>query len=193
MSNSLRKRRIRRRAAWASLALAASALCPPALADVTPWGVESLLQIDINRQKLDENVLVIREPDGGLLIAREDLQRWRVRLPEQAVVQVDGKDYFRLQSIAGAVYSVDETSQRLTIELPAVSFQNYRFDQQSRFAPAPAAASPGGFFLGRWQQFSGCRPALKPRRQTDPLRPRARSETPPARRAGRCAAPTSRR
>ena len=148
MLTSHRKRRTRRRAAWVSLslALAASALCPPALADVTPWGVESLLQIDINRQSLDDNVLVIREPDGGVLIAREDLQRWRVRLPEQFVVQVDGKDYFRLQSIAGAVYTVDETTQRLTIELPAASFQNYRFDQESRFAPAPAAASPGGFF-----------------------------------------------
>ena len=50
MSISHRKRRTRRRAAWVSLAVAvaASALCPPAMADVTPWGVESLLQIDIN-------------------------------------------------------------------------------------------------------------------------------------------------
>lgn len=145
MSTSPRKRQIRRHR-WLALLLSASTVTPLVLATTTPWGVESLLQVDLNRQNLQDNTLVIREPDGGILVAREDLQRWRVRLPEQAVVQVDGKDYFRLQSIPGAVYAIDEASQRLSIELPASGFSHYALGGQMSPAPVPASASPGAFF-----------------------------------------------
>lgn len=145
MSTLARKRPTKRRC-WLALLLSASAIGPGALADTTAWGVESLLQVDLNRQNLDDTALVIREPDGGILIAREDLQRWRLRLPAQAAVRVGEGDYFRLQSIPGAVFAIDEATQRLSIALPASAFRNYAIGSEMLYASAPAAAVPGAFF-----------------------------------------------
>ncbi len=145
MSSSHRKS-LSKRHRWIGVLVSAGALAHGAMAAATPWGVESLLQVDLNRQNLEDNTLVIREPDGGVLLSREDLQRWRVRLPEQALVQVGGKDYFRLQSIPGAVFSIDEATQRLSIELPAAGFRHYALDGEALAAPTPGAASPGAFF-----------------------------------------------
>src|SRR6266480_3913317 len=56
--------------------------------------MELLLQVDVNRQRLDEPVLVLRREDGTLLIAGEDLDRWRLRRPSTPPYEHEGRLFY---------------------------------------------------------------------------------------------------
>lgn len=114
--------------------------------DIAEAGSESLLQVDLNQQGLDETVLLIRTKDGGILLAGEDLARWRVTLPAQRALSVHGKNYYRLQAIPGASYRLDEVKQLLSIELPAAAFERLRLDSTAPSFAKPDIASPGAMF-----------------------------------------------
>src|SRR2546428_176205 len=67
--------------AWLPRALAAAPSPAPPVPPAPQRVMELLLQVDVNQQRLDEPVLVLRREDGTLLIAGEDLDRWRLRRP----------------------------------------------------------------------------------------------------------------
>lgn len=108
--------------------------------------LDGFLQIDINRQSLDEAVLVLRLSDGGILLAQEDLERWRIKLPALPERHASGKAYYRLQTIAGATHQLDEKTQKLFIELPPSAFQNLSLDSARPATPRPGKTSLGMFF-----------------------------------------------
>ena len=43
-----------------------------------------------------------------LLLSAEDLQRWRLRLPDAAPLSHQGQDYYPLKALAGADYQLNE-------------------------------------------------------------------------------------
>jgi outer membrane usher protein len=106
---------------------------------------ESFLQVDLNQQGLNETVLLIRTKDGDILIAGEDLARWRLKLPDQPALQLHDRDYFRLQSFEGIRYGVDEAKQLLSIEFPPTAFKKSYIDRPVR--PSALSARPNGVLL----------------------------------------------
>ncbi|MES2149766.1 MAG: fimbria/pilus outer membrane usher protein [Pseudomonadota bacterium] len=103
----------------------------------------SLMQVDLNRQELDDTVLLYREAQGKVLLAGEDLARWRVRLPGRPAFQANGQDYYQLQAIPGARFTVDEVKLLLTITLPAAAFEHQQLAREGGAAAVPASASTG--------------------------------------------------
>ena len=91
------------------------------------WSL-NLFQVDLNRQGQHETVLAIRTKDGGILLDGQDLARWRVMLPGAPELHLRGKDYFRLQRIAGLDVVVDEAKQELSITLPAAAFKQLNLE-----------------------------------------------------------------
>ena len=53
---------------------------------------EMLVQVDINQQGLNDTVIALRA-GARLLIAAEDLQRWRLRTPEAVPYSREGRTY----------------------------------------------------------------------------------------------------
>ena len=104
------------------------------------------LQIDINHQELDETVLILRTRDGAILLAEEDLERWRISSPPSFYKRVSGKNYYRLQSITGAKFRLEETTQKLFIEMPPLAFQSLSLDS-ARAVTTLAGRANFGMFL----------------------------------------------
>jgi hypothetical protein len=74
-----------------------------------------LLEVDINRQGLDETAVFLKTREGMLLIGEDDLRRWRLRAPEGAARRSEGKSYYPLDAIPGATFRIDEARQAVTI------------------------------------------------------------------------------
>ena len=53
------------------------------------------MQVDLNQQGLNETVIVLRA-GARLLIAAEDLRRWRLRTPDGPPCTREGRTYFPL-------------------------------------------------------------------------------------------------
>src|SRR5438309_736126 len=77
--------------------------------------MELLLQVDVNQQRLDEPVLVLRREDGTLLIAGEDLDRWRLRRPSTPPYEHEGRLFYPSSDLPSLKLSLDERTQTLTI------------------------------------------------------------------------------
>lgn len=107
---------------------------------------EMLLQVDINQQGFKDTALVLKAADGALLVAREDLEHWRIRLPAQGETRVRGQAHYRLQAIPGASVELDEERLTLALTLPAAAFRDFRLETATTPGRAPATPSPGMFF-----------------------------------------------
>jgi outer membrane usher protein len=70
-----------------------------------------------------EGVMAL-ECEGGIYLPREDLTRWRLRIPADAPAVQDetGIPYIRLSGIPDLSYSIDDASQELSIAARAGSF-----------------------------------------------------------------------
>lgn len=106
---------------------------------------ELLLQVDINRQGLNETVLVLRMGER-FLISAEDLARWRLREPDAPAVMHDRRAYFPLDALPGVSFELDERSQRLAISTRAEAFARTVSELPAgATAAAPVLPQPGGF------------------------------------------------
>lgn len=121
---------------------------PPASAlPKAPGFQERLLVVDINRQQLDQPTLVLESASGYLYLWTQDLQRWRLRLPDPASgIAYQGEIYFPLSAISHASHVYDQKELTLMIELRADSFVNSRLTTRYDSLPPPVKPSPGGFF-----------------------------------------------
>jgi len=106
---------------------------------------EALLLVDINQQRLDETVLMLRGPQGEVLVSGEDLSRWRLRRPEVAPTPHLGALYYPLAAIRGLLYRVDEAQQTLVIEAPPAAFLPTTGSAAPDEPPVPDRPSPGMF------------------------------------------------
>src|SRR5207245_590209 len=115
---------------------------PPAPQRVT----ELLLQVDVNWQRLDEPVLVLRREDGTLLIAGEDLDRWRLRRPSTAPYEHEGRLFYPSSDLPWLKLSLDERTQTLTISADPQAFAGTVQAVTGQRYPPPVLPQPGGFF-----------------------------------------------
>jgi outer membrane usher protein len=118
-----------------------------AASQIADDGVEEmLLQFDLNKQYLDETVLLLRGKDGVLYAAAADLKRWRLRSPDVAPLVHKNEPFYPLKAISGLSYQIDETHLTVTVTAPAQAFMPNAIDEANK--PAPLAAKPGlgGFF-----------------------------------------------
>jgi outer membrane usher protein len=107
---------------------------------------EALLQADVNVQKLDDPVIALRREDGAILVDGEDLDRWRLRRPEGAPLEREGKLYYLLTDLPGLIAEVDERKQALVITAPPGAFTNTAGSVAGTSYPAAVRPQPGGFF-----------------------------------------------
>ncbi|MEY5098628.1 MAG: hypothetical protein RJA36_1347 [Pseudomonadota bacterium] len=106
---------------------------------------ELLLQVDVNRQGLDETVLLLRDASGQLLLAAEDLQRWRLRLPDAAPLSHQGQDYYPLKALAGADYQFNEARQQLALTVAPQAFSGLALQDRAQQQRSFSRPTPGGF------------------------------------------------
>jgi outer membrane usher protein len=108
---------------------------------------ERLLLIDINRQKLDESVLVLEDRAGALYLWLHDLRRWRIREPDAAAaIPYQGQQYFSLGAIANVSHVYDREAQSLLIEVQPGAFDDTVRVTETAKIPAALRPGPGGFF-----------------------------------------------
>ncbi|TMH84395.1 MAG: fimbrial biogenesis outer membrane usher protein, partial [Betaproteobacteria bacterium] len=105
-----------------------------------------LLQVDVNRQRLDEPVLVLRREDGTLLIAGEDLDRWRLRRPSTPPYEHEGRLFYPSSDLPSLKLSLDERTQTLTISADPQAFAGTVQAVTGQRYPPPVLPQPGGFF-----------------------------------------------
>lgn len=122
------------------LLLVGLAHLPDALAEGLP---ESLVAVRLNGIDIGENALLLRGPDGHLLLRRGDLQRWRLGIPAASPFWQDGEAFYRLDDMAGVLGRFDEGRQALAIEAAAGLFDRTRLDLAARNVAMAAPTSPG--------------------------------------------------
>src|SRR2546422_5103154 len=108
--------------------------------------MELLLQVDVNQQRLDEPVLVLRREDGTLLIAGEDLDRWRLRRPSTPPYEHEGRLFYPSSDLPSLKLSLDERTQTLTMSADPQAFAGTVQAVTGQRYPPPVLPQPGGFF-----------------------------------------------
>ena len=103
---------------------------------------EVLLDVFINQQRKD-TVLLLRS-DGRLFAGAEDLQRWRVRLPNTNPLTHYGDDFYALDALAGLTYRLDDSTQTLAVQVPPSLFDATKLMGKETVFSAPSLATPGG-------------------------------------------------
>jgi outer membrane usher protein len=130
-------------------ATAANPASPPR----TPPAMEALdaeeawLAVRINGQDTGDTVLVLqRGDDGAVLVAGEDLRRWRLHLPAVAPVEHGGATYYPLDVIPGLSYQVDASTQTLHVEAAPARFETTTLAlARPGLREPPLSPPPGGF------------------------------------------------
>lgn len=107
---------------------------------------ERVLLVDINGQQLNQTAVLLEDAQGQLYLSRQDLQRWRVRLPDAgAAVAHFGELHYPLSAIDNLTQVFDPQKQTLALQLPAQAFEpTTRANTYATLAP-PTLPSPGGF------------------------------------------------
>lgn len=106
---------------------------------------EVLLQTDVNQQGLDETVLMLRLRSGTLLIAGEDLDRWRIRRPDAVPFVRGGRSYYPLEALPGVAYRIDESKQTLQITTSPEAFTGTVASVPANARGEPILPQPGAF------------------------------------------------
>lgn len=119
---------------------------PAALLPAATGPQELLLEADVNRQGLRDNVLVLRDAGGGFLFSGDDLKRWRIKLPGPPALQSGGSDYYPLAAIADAKAAFDPARQTIALTIPGSAFEETteRVRTLGR-APPPVVPQLGGY------------------------------------------------
>ena len=105
---------------------------------------EMQVQVDINQQGLNETVFVLRA-GARLLIAAEDLRRWRLRTPDAVPYAREGRTYFPLDALPGVHYRLDEARQTLAITIGPEAFMETASALPGTTPSTPILPQPGAF------------------------------------------------
>ena len=111
----------------------------------SPEVSEVLLQVDVNSQGLNDVATLLRSSDGRFFVAADDLERWRLRLPNSVPLRHEAKSYYALDDLPGATALVDE--QQLTMQIttrPEAFVSTVDVVKPPQFPP-PMLAHPGAF------------------------------------------------
>lgn len=120
-------------------------LVRPSAAVPTTQLSEVLFQVDVNNQGFNEIAPLLRASDGRFFVAVEDLERWRLRVPNAVPLRHEGKSYYALDDLPGATALVDE--QHLTMQIttrPEAFVSTVDVVKPPQFPP-PTLPHPGAF------------------------------------------------
>lgn len=106
---------------------------------------EAWIAVAINGQNLPDPALVLQRNRNRIFVRGEDLQRWRLRLPDAKPVSHLGESYFSLDSLSGLRYRLDDANQRLHVDAPAALFERTEFSASAVAHEAAIPPSLGGF------------------------------------------------
>ncbi len=120
---------------------------------------EAVLDVRVNDVDAGDSLVVLRGPDGRLLLSAADFVRLRMNLPATAPLERDGQAWYSPADIPGASIRIDEAKQLAVIHVPGGSFKATRVDAPNRVSPSLTPASPGAFFNYQLtaQQVAGSR------------------------------------
>ena len=75
----------------------------------TPFVAEEVfLDVFINDQRKD-TVLLLRN-ENRLFVGAQELQRWRLRLPNNNPLKFYDEDFYALDALAGLTFKIDDTT-----------------------------------------------------------------------------------
>jgi outer membrane usher protein len=133
-------------AAFVALALVTLLAAPARAAAPADAGMaELLLSVDINDQPVGETALLRRDAAGKLWLNRRDIERWRMLVP-QAAVLVDGDEqYYPLDAFAGISYRIDEATQTLRLAARPAAFERSTLSALDTSPVSPSPPGTGGF------------------------------------------------
>jgi len=107
--------------------------------------IEALLQADVNQQKLNDSVVVLKRDDGLFFIAGEDLDRWKLRRPDSPPYEHEGKLFYPVTDLPRMKIEVDERRQTMTVSADPQAFVGSVGVMNSQNYPPPVLPQPGGF------------------------------------------------
>ncbi len=106
---------------------------------------EAVLDIVVNDAAHAEALIVLRDRAQGLWLEAGDYAKLRLSPPPVAPYPHQGRAYYALQAIPGAVVAVDESAQRITLTVPPAALETTRFSAPHRRSTPVTPAEPGGF------------------------------------------------
>jgi len=115
-------------------------------AKVPPPPRELLLQVDINRQGLQDATIIVQSTAGELLASGDDLRKWRLSVPGVAPETVNGVAYYPLHAIAGLSYELDMRTLKLALTVPVDAFTMSELSAPATVLRKPTTPSLGGYF-----------------------------------------------
>jgi len=119
---------------------------PAAAASVTGTGFEELLLLPtVNQVAQSEPRLMVRDRQGQLWLAEDDLKAWRIRVPIGTPQVLDGIRYWRLADIAGATSRIDERALKAELTFPAAAFEASQVSGGRSAGPMASKPGLGGF------------------------------------------------
>ena len=102
--------------------------------------------VDINRQQLNQTVMLLEDKAGRLYVWSSDLQRWRLRPPDTGTaIEYQGEKYYPLSAISGVSNVYDPKLLTLMIEVRPEAFTETTRATQYTNMPPPVKPGPGGF------------------------------------------------
>jgi len=131
---------------WSLDRCRAGTLCGLLLAAGSAHALQnSQLEVHLNAQNLHQTATVLIQPDGRVLVRKEDLLRWRLRLLETPEQTHQNEPYILLDNLGLLTYRVDDATQSLQIKVPAENLLPSDFNANTSAAAAPQMPAAGGF------------------------------------------------
>jgi outer membrane usher protein len=119
----------------------------PVLVDGAAKMKESLLMVRVNGIDIGDDEPVLELEPGRLFVPAAVFLSGRLRLPPQRPTHVSalGLDYYPLDAIARAHYTIDEATQTLDIRVPASAFIDTTLDGLNNMRTTAMRPEPGVF------------------------------------------------
>lgn len=112
---------------------------------------EWLVQVEINKELQPDTVLILQQPEGGLLLEKENWPRFRLKIPDVLPVRYLDTDYFPLSSIKDVLSHLDESRLLLILDIPAQALLPSVITQPELVSAQPTA-DPG--FVLNYDSFA---------------------------------------
>jgi outer membrane usher protein len=103
------------------------------------------MELELQGQADGKTLVVLRGPDGLVLLDAEDFRNLRLLPPPVPPQEHDGRQYYPPSAIRGCTVVIDEARQRVLIRAPAEAFDTTRLSATTRQQLPVSPASTGAF------------------------------------------------
>jgi outer membrane usher protein len=127
------------------LLLAWSFLSSAVFAAGAPTMSEAVFEVASSDGDPGEMMIVLRGPQGQLLLDEKDFARLRLQVPHTTPYTFEGRSFFDPRAIKGCTVTIDEAAQRAVIAAPVADLDTTHLSAAQRQSPPITPASPGAF------------------------------------------------